>query len=148
MHDPRYREPLLLATDLPVAAASLDALYDDRWAIEQLPRCAKQMLGAQRQWVFGVEARYRLPELARLAGNILSYGAASAEATPTGFWDRAPRATPGRLRRVLGAADFPQDFDFPEQLRKKQSGTEHVPKGVLGHRRHKEPAAGMSAAPG
>jgi hypothetical protein len=143
IHDPRYDEPWLLATDLELSPAALRDLYRDRWAIEQLPLCAKQMLGAERQWVFGAQSRYRLPELALLAGAILSYAAASGEACPTGFWDRAPRATPGRLRRVLGQADFPQDFTFPEQVRKKESVTAHLPKGVLGHRRQ---AAGSSAA--
>lgn len=146
IHDPRYQEPLLLATDLRLPAALLRDLYLDRWAIEQLPLCAKQMLGAERQWVFGEESRYRLPELALLAGAILSYAAASGEACPTGFWDRTPRATPGRLRRVLGQADFPQDFAFPEQVRQKASVTEHLPKGVLGHRRHREPSPAMVSA--
>lgn len=135
VHDPRYPAPLLLATDGDLTAAWQRDLYGDRWAIEQLPLCAKQMLGAQRQWVFGEETRYRLPELAVLAGAVLSYAAASGEAIPTGFWDRSPQATPGRLRRVLSQAEIPQSFEFPDQLRKKRSVTDHLPKGILGHRR-------------
>jgi len=38
----------------------------------------------------------RLPELALMAGSILSFLAATAPATPTGFWDRKPKRTPGR----------------------------------------------------
>jgi len=44
VHDPRYREPLLLATSLPVTARVLHELYHDRWPVEQLPLAAKQML--------------------------------------------------------------------------------------------------------
>ncbi len=64
MHASRYREPLLLAADLALSPAWLRDLYLDRWAIEQLPLCAKQMVGTERQWVFGAQSRYRLPELA------------------------------------------------------------------------------------
>ncbi len=44
------------------------------------------------------ETCQRLPELA-LAGAVLSYAAATAPAVPTGFWDRRPQPTPGRLPR-------------------------------------------------
>jgi tetratricopeptide (TPR) repeat protein len=44
----------------------------------------------------------RLPELTLLAGSVLSFLAATCPVSPTGFWDRAPRPTAGRLRRVLG----------------------------------------------
>ncbi len=59
------------------------------------------MLRAARQFVFAPESRQRLPEVALLAGSILAYPAATHPALSTGFWDRAPRPTPGRLRRVL-----------------------------------------------
>ncbi len=51
VHDPRYREPLLLASPLPLTAPALHALYHDRWPVEQLPLAAKQMLGAARAFV-------------------------------------------------------------------------------------------------
>jgi hypothetical protein len=57
VHDPRYREPLLLATMLPVTPQELRALYDDRWTVEQLPLAAKQMIGAARQFVHAPETR-------------------------------------------------------------------------------------------
>jgi len=36
-----------------------------------------------------------------LAGAIATYQAATLPAVPTGFWDRQPKPTPGRLRRLL-----------------------------------------------
>ena len=85
VYDPRYREPLLLASPLPVTARVLHELYHDRWPVEQLPLAAKQMLGAARAFVHAPETCQRLPELTLLAGAILSYVAATAPAIPTGF---------------------------------------------------------------
>ncbi len=135
IHDPRYQEPWVLATNLPVSAYALWCLYRDRWPIEQMPLAAKQMVGAHRAFVFGDESRHRLPELALLAGNVLAYAAATATAVATGFWDRCCRPTCGRLRRVLLRVDF-SEIPVPEgPLRKKASVTAHLPKGVQGHRR-------------
>jgi hypothetical protein len=137
IHDPRYQEPWVLATNLPVSVYALWCLYRDRWPIEQMPLAAKQMLGAHRAFVFGAESRPRLPELALLAGNVLAYAAATATAVATGFWDRCCRPTCGRLRRVLLRVDF-SEIPVPEgPLRKKASVTAHLPKGVQGHRRQK-----------
>jgi len=137
IHDPRYHAPLVLATNLTVSAYALWALYRDRWPIAPVPLAAKQMIGAQRAFVFGGESRYRLPELALLAGNILAYVAATAPAVATGFWDRHGRPTCGRLRRVLLQVHF-ADVPVPAgTLRKKTSVTIHLPKGVQGHRRRK-----------
>jgi len=82
VHDPRDREPLLLASPLAVSAQTLHALYHDRWAVEQLPLAAKQM--RERRPRVRPCAR-NLPALALLAGAILSYAAASSPALPTGF---------------------------------------------------------------
>ena len=137
IHDPRYQEPWVLATNLPVSAYALWCLYRDRWPVEQVPLAAKQMLGAHRAFVFGGESRHRLPELALLAGNVLTYVAATSVAVATGFWDRYCRPTCGRLRRVLLRIDF-SEIPVPEgPLRKKASVTAHLPKGVQGHRRQK-----------
>jgi hypothetical protein len=110
---------------------------------QQVPLAAKQMVGAHRAFVFGGESRYRLPELALLAGNILSYVAATSAAVATGFWDRCCRPTCGRLRRVLLRVDFCEIPVPAGELRKKASVTAHLPKGVQGHRRQK----GVSALP-
>jgi len=135
IHDPRFDEPLLLNTALPLTGAQLQAFYLDRWPVEGLPLTAKQMVGAARQFVFAPESRQRLPELALVAGAILMYIAATQPALPTGFWDRTPKPTSGRLRRILARVHCADLQGLPEQLRKKQSPTTHLPKGVLGHRR-------------
>ncbi len=144
IHDPRYREPLLLATPLALAPQDVRALYADRWPVEQLPLAAKQLLGAHRQYVHAAETCQRLPELALLAGSVLSYVAATQPALPTGFWDRHPQPTPGRLRRALTRLPFPHDFPLPARLRHKASLTDHLPKGWFGQRR--PPAAHPTAA--
>jgi hypothetical protein len=135
IHDPAYKQPWLLATPLAFQASTVRAIYQDRWPVEQIPLAAKQMVGAHRQFVHAPESIQRLPELALLAGSILSFLAATAPLTPTGFWDRQPRPTPGRFRRALIRQPFPQSYPFPYQLRKKASVTAHLPKGILAHRR-------------
>jgi hypothetical protein len=135
IYDPRYAEPLLLASPIELAARSLSGLYRDRWPVEQLPLAAKQMIGAHRQFVFARESCQRLPELALLAGSILTYLAATLPAIPTGFWDRCPAPTPGRLRRALMGVDFPKSYPLPGRIREKASVTGHLLKGILAHRR-------------
>ncbi len=136
--DPRYNKPLILATNLlKITAYAVWCLYRDRWPVEQMPLAAKQMLGCERAFVFSEESRWRLPELAMLAGNILSYVAACSHPVATGFWDRCARPTCGRLRRVLARMSFSELPLLPGQLRKKASPTAHLLKGVKGHRRQK-----------
>lgn len=137
IHDPHFAEPLLLNTPLPPSGAQAQAVYRDRWPVEGLPLWAKQMLGAARQFVFTEASRQRLPELALLAGSILAYTAATQPALPTGFWDRTPRPTPGRLRRMLAQVHYEDLPELPAHLRKKQSPTAHLPTGICGHRRQK-----------
>ena len=144
IHDPAYTTPWLLATPLKLKAATLKDMYRDRWPVEQIPLAAKQMIGAHRQFVHADESIQRLPELALLAGSILSYLAATAPAIPTGFWDRQPRKTPGRFRRMLMHRPFPQCYPLPSQLRKKASVTGHLPKGILAHRRKTTASAPVS----
>lgn len=139
IHDPRYKDPWLLACPVKLSGKGLYGLYRDRWPVEQVPLAAKQMLGGERQFVFAPESRQRLPELELLAGSIAIHLAATLPATPTGFWDRDPKPTPGRLRRALSEAVFPTSFPLPGRIRKKSSPTEHLPKGILGHRRQKQP---------
>jgi hypothetical protein len=145
VHDPRYREPLLLASPLAVTAQTVHALYQDRWAVEQLPLAAKQMLGAARAFVHVPETCQRLPALALLAGAILSYAAAISPAIPTGFWDRRPQPTPGRLRRALTHRPFPQDFPLPARIRAKAAITAHLPTGFWGQRRRSAPVSEVTA---
>jgi hypothetical protein len=137
--DPAYTEPLLVATPLALSPQVLRELYRDRWPVEQLPLAAKHMLGAARQFVHQQETCQRFPELALLAGAVLTYAAATSPAIPTGSWDRQPRRTPGRLRRLLAQADFPADFPLPERLRRKVAVTDHLPKGWWGQRHPRTP---------
>jgi len=147
IHDPRWTEPLVLATTLAVSARTLRDLYLDRWPVEQLPLAAKQMLGATRAFVSAPETCQRLPELALLAGSILTYLAASQPAIPTGSWDRRPRPTPGRLRRLLSRAVFPTSFHLPDRIRKKDAVTAHLPTGTWGQRRRPTPIPDASGSP-
>jgi hypothetical protein len=148
VHDPRHREPLLLASPLPVTPQVLRDLYRDRWPVEQLPLAAKQMVGAARQFVHAPETCQRLPELALLAGSVLSYVAATTPPIPTGFWDRQPQPTPGRLRRALARLPFPQDFPLPARIRAKATVTAHLPTGFWGQRlRHHATEAPADALP-
>lgn len=131
IYDPDFEQPWLLATPLKLSSESVRAIYKDRWPVEQIPLSAKQMVGAHRQFVHNPESIQRLPELALLAGSILSFLAATFPATPTGFWDRKPKRTPGRFRRLLMGQPFPKDAKISGQLREKQSVTGHLPKGNL-----------------
>ena len=130
-HDPAYKQPWLLATSVKLTLESVHAIYTDRWPVEQIPLSAKQMLGAQRQFVHAPESVQRLPELALLAGSIISFLAATFPPLPSGFWDRHPKRTPGRFRRALLGQAFPKDALRSGRLREKHSVTDHLPKGFL-----------------
>jgi hypothetical protein len=147
IHDPRWTEPLVLATTLAVSARVLRDLDLDRWPVEQLPLAAKQMLGAARAFVSAPETCQRLPEIALLAGSILTYLAATLPAVPTGSWDRRPRPTPGRLRRRLAHTVFPTSFPLPDRFRQKAAVTAHLPKGFWGQRRRPTTIPDTSATP-
>ena len=133
--DPWYEDPLLLGATLRLLPATSFSLYQDRWPVEQVPLAAKHMVGAQRQFVSAYQCCQRWPELTLIVGGILTFLAAALPPIPTGFWDKHPKATPGRLRRLLIRADFPKDYPFLPQLRKKEAVTNHLPKGVAAHRR-------------
>jgi hypothetical protein len=133
--DPRYKKPLVLATNRKLTAYALWCVYADRWPVEQMPLAAKQMLGCERSFVHSDESRWRLPELSMLAGNLLSYVAACGQPVASGFWDRAARPTCGRVRRLLARLHFSDLPVLSGQVRKKNSPTAHLPKGVAAHRR-------------
>jgi hypothetical protein len=145
LYDPRSRDPWLLATPLPLSPQAVRALYRDRWPVEQGPLVAKHLLGAARQFVHAPQTCQRLPLRALLAGTILASAAATAPAIPTGFGDRRPRPTAGRLRRALEGCPFPADFPLPAPLHPKRVVTAHLPTGVWGQRR-RPPAPPVEAA--
>jgi len=141
VYDPCFEEPWLLACPLKLSGPDMRGFYRDRWPIEQLPLASKHMVGAHRQFVFAEESCYRLPELSLLAGSIQTFLAATSPPIPTGFWDRYPKHTPGRLRRWLARMTFSDLLPLEHtRIRKKSSVTDHLPKGILGHRRSKQPA--------
>ena len=131
IYDPSFETPWLLATPVVLKPISVRAIYKDRWPVEQIPLSAKQMIGAHRQFVHAEETIQRLPELALMAGSMLSFLAATLPATPTGFWDRKPKRTPGRFRRTLAGKAFPEVANLSGRLRKKNSVTAHLPVGHL-----------------
>lgn len=134
-YDPHYKKPMVLATDMTLGAEIIYRIYRDRWTVEHPPLAAKQMIGLHRQFVSSDDSCFRLPELALLAGNLLTHCAAMLPPIPTGFWDSVPKATPGRLRRLLGRSIFPNLAELNPQLRKKNSVSEHLPKGKDAPRR-------------
>jgi hypothetical protein len=146
IHDPQFSAPWLLACPIKLQPRSIRDMYADRWPVEQIPLSAKHMVGAHRQFVFAPESIHRLPELALLAGSVLSFLAATMPAIPTGFWDRKPQRTPGRLRRALQGKPFPQFVPLPERIREKASATDHLPKGILAHRRQPGPNLAASGS--
>jgi hypothetical protein len=93
--DPLFKSPLVLGTNLSVAAEVIFNLYLDRWPVEQIPLVAKQLLGCQRQFVFAHTSCWRLGELAFLVGNILTWLAILLPPQPTGYWDRHPKKRRG-----------------------------------------------------
>ena len=131
IQDPSFDTPWLLATPVVLKPISVRNMYKDRWPVEQIPLSAKQMIGSHRQFVHAEETIQRLPELALMAGSMLSFLAATMPPTPTGFWDRKPKRTPGRLRRILAGRPFPEVANLSGRLRKKNSVTAHLPKGHL-----------------
>lgn len=135
--DPLYKNPLVLASDVSLTPELIFLIYRERWPVEHPPLAAKQMIGSHRQFVFAPASCFRLPELALLAGNLLTHVAAILPPIPSGFWDRLPKATPGRLRRFLEQAILPDFSEFEPEFRKKNSVTDHLPKGVAAHRRQK-----------
>jgi len=141
IHDPSFDTPWLLATPVVLQPISVRNMYKDRWPVEQIPLSAKQMIGSHRQFVHTEETIQRLPELALMAGSILSFLAATLPATPTGFWDRKPKRTPGRFRRTLAGQPFPKVANLSGRLRKKNSVTAHLPKGCLARMATSAPTA-------
>jgi hypothetical protein len=146
LYDPAFEQPWLLATPVKLTTQSVRSIYKDRWPVEQIPLAAKQMLGAHRQFVHDAESIQRLPELALLAGSIVSFVAATLPAIPTGFWARKPKRTPGRFSRTLRGKPFPKDAEISGKIRKKNSFTAHLPKGILARRLNHD-ASTSSAVP-
>lgn len=143
IYHPKYKKPWVLLSDVQASAKTIFLLYRCRWPVESLPQTGKELLGGHRSFVHSEVCTYRLPELCLLAGSISQYLSATSPAVATGFWDRNPLATPGRFARALRGAAMP-DFDtlsgVSARVRRKASAHEHLPKGILGHRRQRREA--------
>jgi len=126
---PKYLIPMVVLMNLELTGAETSQVTRGRWGVEQMPLVSKQLLGGHRMYVSEAEMCYRLPELTFLAGSILMVLAASCEAMPSGWWDVQAKPTAGRFRRGLNEVRDLSVLDIPEQLRKKNSITGHLPKG-------------------
>ncbi len=125
---PHFDQPMLILTTVALSAHQTYDVVRSRWGVEQPPLVAKQVLGLHRQFVWNDQMRFRYPELSLLASGILTYVAATVNTpTPTGWWDRHPRPTAGRLRRQLLKVAWRQ-LPRDERLREKRSVTAHLPK--------------------
>lgn len=128
IYHPDFKDPLLLGTPvLALAAASMPAIYPERWPIEGIPQAGKYILsgGGGRHYVHHPTAITRLPALTMIFGSLLKYLAATLPPIRSGFWDRAVKPTYGRLLKHLKKVGLP----LSSQLSKKASVTAHLPKG-------------------
>ena len=128
-HHPAFKEPLVILMTVDFTAYQARQVVRGRWGIEQPPLVAKQLLGGHRQFVHAPEMCFRLPELIFVAGAALTYLAATSDPISTGWWDKHPKSTAGRLRRELSKVALP-DLSPPAQLREKNSETLQLPKGL------------------
>jgi hypothetical protein len=135
IQDPRFKDPWLLFSSFPLTKEAWPSIYRFRWTVERPPLIAKSLLGAARQYVHSIDVSARLFALSLLAGCMLAYFAAIFPPIPSGFWDRNPKPTAGRFRRLLSTLPFSAFPMLPERFRIKASPTHHLPKGVLAHRR-------------
>lgn len=152
--DPKYKQPWVLLTDLQESSETIFHLYRSRWKIEQLPQTGKQLMGGHRSFVHAEESRYRLPERCLFAATLSLYLSATSCAVATGFWDRHPKRTPGRFRRVLSGAGLPaltraevelrtlpglddKVKEILDRIRVKRSVFSHLPLGIMAHCRRK-----------
>lgn len=140
IYHPKYAKPWVLLSDVPASAETIFLLYRCRWPIESLPQTGKQLLGGHRSFVHAEASRYRLPELCLLAASISQYLAATSPAQSTGFWDRNPLPTPGRFARAIANSTMPEFgllCGVSERVRRKSSVHDHLPRGIVAHRRQR-----------
>jgi hypothetical protein len=128
IHHPDFKKPLILGTPIQeLTPQSMMAIYPERWPIEGIPQTGKYLLsgGGGRHYVHHKQAIKRLPALTMIFGSIFKFLAATFPPIRSGFWDRMPKSTYGRLLKYLKKVDIP----ISEQLSKKASVTAHLPVG-------------------
>jgi hypothetical protein len=101
--DPLFRDPLVVGANISALPCTLFRIYLDRWPVEQVPLVAKQTLGLHRHFVWALLSCLRLPALALLVANVLTYLATTLPPLPTGFWDRQPKK-----RQVASVVSWPR----------------------------------------
>jgi hypothetical protein len=137
---PKYPEPMIILMNVDFTPEQGSDAMRGRWGVEQLPLVAKQTLGGHRMFVHNKEMIFRFPELIFIGATLLTYLAGTCEAMPTGWWDREPQPTAGRMMRKLNEVARLADLGWPEQLRKKQSATAQLPHGYDAVRQKRSPA--------
>ncbi len=128
IYHPAYEKPLLIGTFvLALEPAAGCEIYGVRWSVEGLPQTGKYILSGGRgtHYVHHPTAMQRLPTLSLIFGSLLKYAAATLPPFRTGFWDRKPKPTYGRLLRYLRKVGLA----LSAQLFKKASATAHLPVG-------------------
>lgn len=124
IYDPAYQTPAIYVTDvLTLQPADIYTMYPCRWPIELIPQTGKTLLGGGTTFVHSQTSSARLPCLLMMMAVLLNVGAACLPPLPTGYWDRKPTGTPGRLAKHLMKVGMPP----PSQLSKKNSKTSHLP---------------------
>ena len=128
IHHPDFKKPLLLGTPIQeLTPQSMMSIYPERWPVEGIPQVGKYILsgGGGRHYVHTKQAMKRFPALTMIFGSLFKFLAATFPPIRTGFWDRFPKATYGRLLKYLKKVGIP----ISEQLSKKASVTAHLPVG-------------------
>jgi len=95
-----------------------------------VPLAAKQMIGLHRQFVFAPESCQRLPELALLAGNILTYLAAVLPPMPTDFWDQHPKKHQAACAGSWRAPIFSHSTKNKGEFAKRTPSLSTYPRGL------------------
>ena len=148
IYDPRYKEPLLLATNLERECVGVVALVSKNagaWSICRLPpsRC----WGVSGPTCSGRKAAFACPNSPCLPATSWPTWRLPARRSPRGFWDRAARPTVWTAAAGAWAECIVRTCPlWQAQLRKKNSVTAHLKTGVDAHRRCKAQPTHQQAA--
>lgn len=116
---PCYEKPHLYGTTLQeLEPENIYKIYTHRWPVEGVPQVGKRLLsgGGGRHFTHCKNSNLRLPVFSMLVGVILKMMSALLPPIPTGFWDRKPKSTFGRLSKLLKKVGIP----LSKQLFKKE----------------------------
>jgi len=128
VYHPDYENPILLGTPMQeITPENLYRTYTNRWPIEGIPQVGKRILsgGGGRHFTHCRNSNFRIPVFSMLVGVILKVMAAHSPPVSTGFWDKKPKPTFGRLLKQLKKVGI----QLSTKLFKKKSQTKHLPIG-------------------